>query len=495
LNCKNAALYEEYSGSSKKIVFDGCWKNKSVKTPVDRETCDNFEEDPERMKRSFWKKWEGCIYIAAGGPGDQDLHINYDAFETARDLLGKREETEVPGSPLTSEQVEEHGLEVHAPLHICELPDRTVEIPEKTTGKTITKKPGSTIAGSDQTVEIPEKTAEQAAAEENESTREHESTTKPRSGTTTHPEKTSTTRSLVLQALANKISKLSDIAFFAGVDPSTVHYHLRNLVREQRVVKTGWGHYILSGDQYTDGNFFENDGRTFEKLLKNFSHPGRGRTGADKLHPVEKNILMDILSKENKYEQFSERELARRNNISRYSAKKYTLNLEKKKLITIKEENNQLVFTPTTIAINGLTSFFDSQKSGSKIESSKVQPVDIPEDSKVQPVNTPGYLPADPGPLPDQPGGIMETFDEYVAWQQKNAHRLIIQFKLLKCDHNRLKKTGWVFDKKRIHRHFTEAYIFKSKDPSGEFINVLPKHPFIFTSPFEFEDQIIAFIN
>ena len=40
---------------------------------------------------------------------------------------------------------------------------------------------------------------------------------------------------------------------------------------------------------------------------------------------------MDILSKENKYEQFSERELARRNNISRYSTKKYTLNLEKKK--------------------------------------------------------------------------------------------------------------------------------------------------------------------
>ena len=51
---------------------------------------------------------------------------------------------------------------------------------------------------------------------------------------------------------------------------------------------------------------------------------------------------MDIVSKENKYEQFSERELARRNNISRYVAKKYTLNLEKKKLITIKQENNQL---------------------------------------------------------------------------------------------------------------------------------------------------------
>ena len=38
-------------------------------------------------------------------------------------------------------------------------------------------------------------------------------------------------------------------------------------------------------------------------------------------------------------------------------------------------------------------------------------------------------------------------------------------------------------------------YIFKSKDPSGEFINVLPRHPFIFATPFEFEDKIIAFVN
>jgi hypothetical protein len=52
-----------------------------------------------------------------------------------------------------------------------------------------------------------------------------------------------------------------------------------------------------------------------------------------------------------------------------YAVKKYTLNLEKKKLITIKRENNQLVFTPAKIAINGLTSFFDSQKSGSKVDS------------------------------------------------------------------------------------------------------------------------------
>lgn len=80
-------------------------------------------------------------------------------------------------------------------------------------------------------------------------------------------------------------------------------------------------------------------------------------------------------------------------------------------------------------------------------------------------------------------------------WQQKNAHRLIIQFKLLRCNHNRLKSTGWIFGKKSIQRHFTEAYIFKSKDPPKEIINVLPKNLFIFTSPFEFEDQILRFVN
>ena len=330
LNCKNAAFYEEYQGPSKKIVFDGCWKNKSVKTPVDREKCDKFEEDPERVKRSFWKKWEGCIYIAAGGPGGQGYQINYDAFEAACNLLGTERKSGVSES-VEYKQAREREPRVHqeheAPHYICDLPDRTVEVPKEATGKTITEK--------------------------------FESNTNNGSGTSsTHPEKTSTTRSLVLQALSNNISKLSDIAFFAGVDPSTVHYHIRNLVRDKRVVKISWGHYILSGNQYTDGNFFENDGRTFEKLLKNSSQQGRDGAGFGGLHPVEKNILMDVLSKENKYEKFSERELARRNNISRYSTKKYTLNLEKKKLITIKEENNQFIFTPTTIAINGLTSFF-----------------------------------------------------------------------------------------------------------------------------------------
>jgi len=59
-----------------------------------------------------------------------------------------------------------------------------------------------------------------------------------------------TTRALVLQALTNNISRLKDIAQFAGVDPSTVHYHVRNLIREERVIKVSWGEYSLTDESH-----------------------------------------------------------------------------------------------------------------------------------------------------------------------------------------------------------------------------------------------------
>jgi len=84
-------------------------------------------------------------------------------------------------------------------------------------------------------------------------------------------------------------------------------------------------------------------------------------------------------------------------------------------------------------------------KTGSKIDSSslKIQPIEQPvENSKIQPITgrsnglqneeslrnaaaeTPGtYTPSE---------NVLETFDDYLAWQQKNAHRMIIQFKLLR---------------------------------------------------------------
>lgn len=144
--------------------------------------------------------------------------------------------------------------------------------------------------------------------------------------------------------------------------------------------------------------------------------------------------------------------------------------------------------------MNGLTEFFDAERTGSKSgkECSKVLPVEPVDAEQLidQPMELPDF--SQPGP---EPLHVLETFDDYIAWQQKNAHRIIIQFKLLKCNHNRLKGTGWIFGEKRVHKHFTEAYIFKSKDPKGHYVNVLPKHPFIFMSPFDFHDQVIHFVN
>ncbi|MBU7028290.1 MAG: hypothetical protein HXS48_15265 [Theionarchaea archaeon] len=478
LNCGHAVIYEEYSDTSRSIVFGGCWKIEGIKTPVDRGKCQRFRESAERVKRSFWKKWEGRIYIdCKENPFryDQKERVNYEAFEPADTLLPAEhrkpagEHEEIFGEDEQTRDPElivaEHGgfpEEHENPIELGKTPAKPEESPRD---------------------------HEPIAAEHEEITKERKETDRKNVTrvTRTNVQKNTTTRSLILQALANSISRLKDIAFFSDVDPSTAHYHLRNLIREERVVRTSWGHYAFS-----DKNFLDHDGETFEKLLKNFSHLGRRTKGCSGLDPVEKNILMDILSKDNKYERFSEREFSRKNNISRYMVKKYTEKLEKKKLIIIKREKNQLVFVPTEMAVNGLTEFFEVVKSGSKIgkESSKIQPLYQPVENSYQPPE--GLHDSD---QETDPLDVLETFDDYIAWQQKNAHRMIIQFKLLKCNHNRLKGTGWIFDKKRIHKHFTEAYIFKSKDPTGEFINVLPKKPFIFTSPFEFEDKIIDFVS
>ncbi|KYK35100.1 MAG: hypothetical protein AYK18_13475 [Theionarchaea archaeon DG-70] len=507
LNCGHAVIYEEYSDTSRSIIFGGCWKIEGIKKPVDREKCQKFKESPERVKRSFWKKWEGHIYIDyKENPFryEQEERINYVAFEPADTLLpaehGKPagEHEEISGE---DEQTQDPELFVAEHGGFPEEHKDPVE-------------PGETAAK-------PEESPQDnnvIAAEHEESPAEHEEIIKEHKEinrknvtrvTKTNGQKNTPTRSLILQALANNISRLKDIASFADVDPSTAHYHLRNLIREERVAKVSWGRYLFSDDQpvNNNGKFLKSNGRTFEKFLKNFSQSCRESAESVTLNPIEKNILMDILSKDNRYEHFSERELARKSNVSRYSVRKYTQNLEKKQLIKIKREGKQLVFVPTEMAINGLRAFFQSFETGSKIDSSslKIQPIYQPvENSKIQPITEKSNGPQSEESLnvaAETPGtytpseNVLETFDDYIAWQQKNAHRLIIQFKLLRCNHPRLKRTGWIFGQKSIHKHFTEAYIFKSKDPTGEFINVLPKKPFIFTSPFEFEDKIIDFVS
>jgi DNA-binding MarR family transcriptional regulator len=228
LNCSHAVICEEYSDTSQKIVFEGCWKIDDIKTPVDRENCDKFEEDPQRVKRSFWKKWEGCIYIASGG---QENEINYEAFSTARDLLtAEHERAGIPGPAVEHEQTGEGeplpGLEEpETPRYIHELPDLTADIPESDSN---------------------------CASEQSDSNYA-------RPG----PEiNTRTTRSLVLQALAHNISRLSEIAEFAGVHPSTAHYHLSSFIKSGAVKKSGYGTYVLrdSGSKSSD-----QDLKTFEK--------------------------------------------------------------------------------------------------------------------------------------------------------------------------------------------------------------------------------------
>jgi len=395
LHCGHAVISERYTGPSRKLEFDGCWKH-DVTLPVSRKECESFEESIERITREFWEKWNWKVYV------NGDL-VNQKVPEEPEDEKKSSQKTKDP----TYDNKDDHIIDYR------NLPNIK--------------------------------------------------------------EKGVTTRALVLQALTNNISQLKDIAQFAGVDPSTAHYHLQNLIQEERVTRLSWGEYSLA-----DENHLKNHDLTFEKFLKNSSQSIGRNTHSMELHPAEKNILLDILSTENKYNLYSERALARKSKISRYAVKKYTRNLEKKKLITIKHYRNQLVFTPTEIAIKGLSGFFSSVKTGSKIDSSssKVQPITQPVNSKVQPmVNT------------------LDTFEDYLSWQQKNAHRIIMQFKLLRCSHQRLKKSGWIFGQKSIHKHFPQAYIFKSKDPTAEIINVLHKHPFIFTSEFEFQEQLITFVN
>jgi predicted transcriptional regulator len=452
LHCKHAVISEEYSRYSRKLVYDGCWIHDNLTLPVNRGDCDKFEESIERVQRKFWKKWNWKVYIN----GD----------------LVTLEQPE-------PEEKESGGLFERDEIHTEQVTGNHTEIYDRPAKQQFKRAD-----------EIHEQGTTQGCGEGDQPESSSPNVATPT--TTTSPGKKNTTRVLIQQALSNKISRLKDIAHFAEVDPSTAHYHLRNLIKEGRVIRTSWGHYTFS-----DPDFLGNNGKTFEKLLKNFSQSIGEKRELHELHSLEKNILMDILSKDNKYERFSERKLARRNSISRYSVRKYTEELEKSKLIIIKREKNQFVYLPTELAIKGLTDFFQSLNTGSKVDSSS---------SKIQPPN-PGVQPIDPVDSHNPPhlsedtslvqptSNVLETFDEYIAWQQKNAHRLFIQFKLLHCNHSRLKKTGWIFGEKSIRKHFAEAYIFKSKDPKGHFINVLPKNPIIFFSPFEFEEKIVTLIN
>jgi DNA-binding transcriptional regulator YhcF (GntR family) len=517
-----------------------------VTTPKDRGNCDKFEESSVRTKRSFWKKWEGCIFVA-GGYGQEDKR--YDSFKNADDFLDEKSGNEVENHHDSSSESDSPSNE-----------DHVKELPTLGNILTIDELPIIGKSPREATIEGPD---EKVTTREGETPgieyQKHNGTNKISDTTDIWKGKGNTTRSLILKALSYNISHLSDIADFADVNPSTAHYHLRNLMRDGRVQKISRGTYT-----FTDHS--KNESQFFDTFLKNESQLQRGVRGEIQLHPYEKNILMEILTKDNKYEQYSGRKLAIKCGMSRNTIHKYTLKLEKKKLIKIEKVGKQYIYTPTKVAIYGLSDFFASLKIGSKMDSSssKSEPVSEPvhglsrnelirstdevkvssgidevqgdpvidiDESKPDPKNvTDGSdacsVDVQPDPVTEvqaDPGesgtddrqldletdtdtdidetnkliqkNIFETFEDSINFQQKNAHRFIIQFKLLRCDHARLKGTGWIFGKKSIHQHFTEAYVFKSKDPSREIINVLPKDPFIFTSEFDFNTKIIDFVN
>jgi DNA-binding MarR family transcriptional regulator len=279
-------------------VYDGCWKSDTIALPVNREDCKKFEESIERIQRKFWKKWDWKVYI------------NGDLVTLEQESEEKSESSQAQSSTAPQGSGKTCGLSNHK----------------------------NEISGQ--------------AAIHNTGTRrstEHEDIT---DITTTAREKKNTTRASILQALANRISRLTDIAQFSGVDPSTAHYHLRNLIEEEKVITVSRGKYTLSGSHFFD-SFVEEGSHFFEEILENLSQ----YTGEYKSepHPIERKILLQILSLENKYIKYSERELAKKCNMSRNTAKKYTRRLEEKGAIEIRKENNQYLYIPTDVTLLRVT--------------------------------------------------------------------------------------------------------------------------------------------
>ncbi|MBU7009446.1 MAG: winged helix-turn-helix domain-containing protein, partial [Theionarchaea archaeon] len=481
LHCSHAVICEEYTAYTRKLVFDGCWKTDSIHLPVAREDCDKFEESPDRVKRKFWEKWNWKVYV------DKDLVEQVRPEEEPGEVLEQESER---GQGEVREQLGEQGHSGPEQLkqesdQPCEQP--IVHIKDLPQGPGLSLKGNAHSNGSGHVQKEEKEDAEVGFVRARELLNEYNTKEEREKSGKVHGQPTekrkNTTRALIIQALTSNLTKLKDIAYFAAVDPSTAHYHLRNLIRQERVIKLSWGRYT-----FPDSPALKETGQFFEKFLKNSSQSIRVKTGYMELHPIEKSILVDILSKDNRYLRLSERELARRSNISRYKVKKYTHKLEKKRLITIEREGKQLIFTPIEVAINAFSAFLHSEKTGSKIDSSfsKVQPItsknwsiingkgevnegDVLQDQFDPDVSkgpdgqqgTPSaagsseneYLtqdtaPEDPGRPDTSPQNVLQTFEDYIAWQQKNAHRLIIQFKLIRCNHNRLKGTGWIFGKK-----------------------------------------------
>jgi predicted transcriptional regulator len=274
-------------------VYDGCWKSDKIRLPVNREDCGKFEESIERVQRKFWKKWAWKVYI------------NGDLVTLEQGPQENSESSQGQSCIAAQASDKSCGLSNHKDEPSGQAAIHNTGIRRST---------------------------------------EYENTT----DITTTREK-NTTRASILQALTNRISRLTDIAHCAGVDSSTAHYHLRNLIEEEKVTKVSRGKYTLSGSHFFD-SLAEEGSHFFEEILENLSQ--YTKENESDLHPVEKKILLQILSIENTYIKYSERELAKKCNISRNTAKKYTKRLEEKGAIEIRKENNQYTYIPTNVILH-----------------------------------------------------------------------------------------------------------------------------------------------
>lgn len=185
---------------------------------------------------------------------------------------------------------------------------------------------------------------------------------------------------------------------------------------------------------------------------------------------------MEVLSKENKFIPLSATQIGKNCGLSTKAAIRYAKGLERKGLIEMEKKGRRWVFIPTYVAIKGFSDYFNSSKKGKKSDRRYSKKSTQPPSSQVSNI-------------------VNQSFEKCLSYQVFNAHRIILQFRLLRCDHTLLEKTFWTFGPKSIHKDFPEAFIFKSYDVQGQVINVLPKKPFIFNTYFEFEDQMRQFIN
>ena len=197
-----------------------------------REDCDKFEESPDRIKRKYWEKWNWKVYV------DKDLVEQVRPEEGAGEVHEQSSEQgdgEIHGQ-LDEQEYSEPEQLTQGSDQSCEQP--IVHIKDLPQGPGISWKDNAHSAGSGHDHRKGNENGEADFIQATELLKECNTKEKKPDEVHRQPpeQRKNTTRALILQALTNNLTKLKDIAYFAAVNPSTAHYHLRNLIRQERVI-------------------------------------------------------------------------------------------------------------------------------------------------------------------------------------------------------------------------------------------------------------------